>query len=635
MTNQNSNQKEQNTKEEKIISADFENKTIKGPQDLAKTPLSEFLNSNCPDYENSSFLNPKYLKYDESINVKGHKRRLMEIIDYIAKVDIDSENKCISTIPKVAGTVKSTYSITHIFNNRTNQRPNTYYEAKLLEAIHNREIIMSINLEELADNKTFKTKVNTFCTLKNDECTEFVSEFISKSKPEQITEYQNAGRTDFKKANWLWGNAVFHDSKIYFENECGNIKIADNKYVRCSKNTKRALPKYINNPKPIEQVIQELFENIYDSWDGALEPFLAICFMALSAYCPEFWKKEGFGSVVFVGDTEAGKSEITILGLGIYGFDKFFMGTTRNTLVGVEQKMNTINCVPVIIDDISKLKLTGDNFVDELKRLSHGYQRDKGKNGQESGALPPCCPFGFSTNYLPIEKPEILNRVLYLDTENVKFHPKKFNYFNKGVEELSCILPHILTVGFDKVNQYHTDRKNWLTENYNGISDRMASQIAIALAGWDVFTEIAKTELKFPIEKFHEYICSCMGRFETAKSPLDKILEAFPIMIWNSNIREGEQYKISTDDGFTKLTFHKKAICLAYNKYVAMESSEHIDSRSLKNKSTESYRILKFDKPQDFSGAKHSSLVIDITNHPSVNVILEKHIELKKMKKYL
>lgn len=163
----------------------------------------------------------------------------------------------------------------------------------------------------------------------------------------------------------------------------------------------------------------------------------------------------------------------------------------------------------------------------------------------------------------------------------------------------------------------------------------MASQIAIALAGWDVFTEIAKTDLKVPMDKFNEYISTCIQRFEKAKSPLDKLLEAFPIMIWNGNIREGEQYKISTNDGYTKLTFHKKATCIAYCKYVALDSSEHIDSRSIKNKCTDFYKVLKFDKPQKFGDKNHSSIVLDITNHLSVDVILEKHYEYRRMHKSL
>ena len=125
-----------------------------------------------------------------------------------------------------------------------------------------------------------------------------------------------------------------------------------------------------------------------------------------------------------------------------------------------------------------------------------------------------------------------------------------------------------------------------------------------------------------------------MERFETAKSPLDKLLEAFPIMIWNGNIREGEHYKITEDDGLIKLYFHKKATCLAYNKFVAMDSSEHILSRSLKNKSSDTYKVLAFDRPQDYNGKKNSSIVLDITNHPSVDVIMEKHILYKNGQRF-
>ncbi len=550
----------------------------------------------------------------------------------------------ITAIPKMAGTVLSAYTITQIFNNRANQSSSTYHEAKIKEAITGREIILKFGYDDLANDKSLKAKINTLSSFKNDEYTEFVSKYVKKNNPIYIEEITNAGRVFMPEPNltdntptiinWTWGNAAYHNGEIYFEDKNHNIKISNEKYIRVARNSRRLLPRYVINPKPIEEVVKELFKNIYKSWNGALEPFLALAFMALSAYCPEFWRKEGFGSLAFVGDTEAGKTEITALALGIYGFDKSFMGTTRNTLVGVEQKMNNINCTPVIIDDISKFKMSGETFADELKRLMNGMAREKGKNGQESGTLPPCCPFGFSTNHLPNEKPEIMNRLLYLDTENLTFNPKKFNYFGKGVEELSCILPHILNIGFERVNELHTDRKNWLLENYKGISDRMASQIAIAIAGLDVFTQIAKTDLPIPWDKFGEYINTCMQRFETAKSPLDKLLEAFPIMIWNGNIREGEQYKISDDEGFIKLTFHKKATCLAYNKYVAMDSSEHIISRSLKDKSSDTYRVLIFDKPQDFKGKKNSSIVLDITNHPSADVIMEKHILYKNGQRF-
>ncbi len=123
-----------------------------------------------------------------------------------------------------------------------------------------------------------------------------------------------------------------------------------------------------------------------------------------------------------------------------------------------------------------------------------------------------------------------------------------------------------------------------------------------------------------------------MQRFTIAQSPLDKLLEVFPIMIWNGNIKEGEHYKLSFDDGFTKLTFHKKAVCLAYNKYAVLDSSEHIDSRSIKDKNTDFYKILKFNKAQKYDCDKnHCSLVLDITNHPSAEAIIDKHFKLRDM----
>lgn len=56
----------------------------------------------------------------------------------------------------MAGTILSTFTITQIFNNRTNQNPITYHEAKIKEAITGREITMKFGYDDLANDKSFK-----------------------------------------------------------------------------------------------------------------------------------------------------------------------------------------------------------------------------------------------------------------------------------------------------------------------------------------------------------------------------------------------------------------------------------------------------------------------------------------------
>lgn len=611
-------------------------KIVNTPLELGTLTLDEFLDMKALDYKDTSFINQQKIKYDESLKIKGNLNRLMQVKDYIARVEIripgeddvtPEKSRLITVRPKLAATVKNPYAIYKCSNNRTTDKdcePN--YEVELEEAMSNRNFILKIDFNDISNDRLFKSKIKTLSAFSYYEIEEFIANFITKNNPKNVTEYTNCGRINiFDNMDWLWSNSAYIDGKLYNADANGNICIGNNKYIRVSKNSRRLLPVFEPNSTPIEQVIADLFNNIFESWNGALEPFLALSFMAMSPYCSEFWKKEGFGSVAFIGDTEAGKSEITTLGLALFGYDKFFMGTTRNTLVGIEQKMNTVNCIPVIIDDISKFKLSGEGFSDELKRLMTGGIREKGLTGQESGALPPCCPFGFSSNYLPTEKPEIMNRILYLDTENVKFKPEKFNYFNgKGVQELSCILPHILDIGFEKIEQIHTAIKKLLLEKYVGISDRMVSQIAIALTGIEVFKIISKGRINVPLDKLNEYILTCMKRFKDTQRPLDKLLDVMPILIWERRIQEGLQYKLDSDN-LTILTLNKTAICHAYNRYYASDSSKYIDSRQIKNIDTETYKILKFNKTQDFNGKKYHSIVIDISKHPSCEDILANH----------
>ena len=611
-------------------------KKVKTPLEHGIMSLADFLEIKALDYKDTSFINTQKIKYDENVYIEGDLNRIMQIKDYIARVEIKipkedetnpEKSRLITVRHKLAATVKNPYAIYKFSNNRTtdkNCEPN--YEVELEEAMSNRNFILKIDFNDISNDRLFKSKIKTLSAFSYYEIEEFIANFITKNNPKTVTEYTNCGRINiFGNMDWIWSNAAYVGGKLYNADANGNICIGNDKYIRVSQNSRRLLPVFVPNSTPIELVITDLFNNISESWNGALEPFLAFSFMAMSPYCSEFWKKEGFGSVAFIGDTEAGKSEITALGLALFGYDKFFMGTTRNTLVGIEQKMNTVNCIPVIIDDISKFKLGGEGFSDELKRLMTGGIREKGLTGQESGALPPCCPFGFSSNYLPTEKPEIMNRILYLDTENVKFSPEKFNYFNgKGIQELSCILPYILDIGFEKIEQIHTGIKELLLEKYIGISDRMVSRIAIALTGIEVFKIISKNRINVPLDKLNGYILTCMKRFKDTQSPLDKLLDVMPILIWERRIQEGLQYKLNPDN-LVILTLNKTAICHAYNRYYASDSSKHIDSRQIKNIDTATYKILKFNKTQDFSGQKYHSIVVDISNHPSRDDILANH----------
>ena len=81
---------------------------------------------------------------------------------------------------------------------------------------------------------------------------------------------------------------------MHYADEYGNIPLTDNNYIRVVNRSRMLLPVYHQNSKSIEQVITDLFDNIFESWNGAIEPFLAISFIAMSPYCPEFWDKECF-----------------------------------------------------------------------------------------------------------------------------------------------------------------------------------------------------------------------------------------------------------------------------------------------------------------------------------------------------
>ena len=625
-----------------FIESDNE-KTVHTPLEYGITTLEDFLELKALDYKSTSFINSQRLKYDKSLNIKGHLSRLMQVKNYIARVDINipkdndpspEKSRFITIKPKIAGIVKKSSIILQKDNNRIEQHDEDdtekykpIYEIEVINATNGHTIPITINSEDTSNDRLLKSKLITEADLTYSECNEFIANFITKNDPIYVTEYRNSGRIDVdgNSMDWLWGNAAYINGKMHFKNNNRNINIGNNQYIRVKKSLRHLLPKYVPNTKPIEQIIIELFDNIYESWNGAIEPFLALSFMAMSPYCPSFWGKEGFGAVAFIGDTEAGKSEITALGLALFGFDKFFMATTRATVVGIEQKMNSVNCIPVIVDDISKFKMSGDNFCEELKRITSGLSRDKGLTAQESGALPPCCPFGFSSNYLPTEKPEFINRTLYLDTENVKFDPSKFNYFDgKGVKELSCILPSILEVGITEIQKIREEKKESLVKEYAGTSNRMLSQIALALTGIEVFKKLSNGKIKWAEDKLNAYILGCIKRFNDTLTPIDKLLEAMPTLISERRIKSGIEYEFESDN-LEILSIYKTQVCQAYNHYYAMEDSKRINSRKIKEVQSENYTIIDLHGSHKYQGKNQNSLILDISKSPYRDEILKAH----------
>ena len=223
---------------------------------------------------------------------------------------------------------------------------------------------------------------------------------------------------------------------------------------------------------------------------------------------------------------------------------------------------------------------------------------------------------------MPSEKPEIFNRMLFLNADNLTFSPDDFKYFGRSREELSCILPYILKYSPDEVKNKHEIIKKELKSQYVNGSDRMLSQIAIALIGYQILSEIANTKLAFPHDKLNQYVTDCISRFKSYKNPIEKLLDAFPVLIWNGNISYGNQYFVSQDDGKIILKFHKVAVFKAYNKYFIEDKSEKINTSTVKAVKSPLYEILKFNQSVNINDYRGHGIILDITKHPFAEAIL-------------
>ena len=506
--------------------------SITNPTDLGLIPLEEYLQTNCFSYKDISLLNNKVYNVDDSVNLKGDQTRLMIIKDYIGIVTVNRKDKKVSVAFGLGGVPVDCAEVETISNNRTGEAVITKYEIPIKCANSEKIKLAVFAPEKIYDVKEFRKETGCLCNFNIPEVLEFIKQ-ETENVNKFVAEFTNCGRIDFDKNDWLWGNAVFIDGKLYREiDKYRNIKNTDNRYIRAQKRVRRNMPMYYHNAKPISKVLTDLFDNVYSAWNGAIEPPFAICFMSLSAFYNRFWPNEGFGTVGFIGETEGGKTEI-------------------------------------------------------------------------------------------------FNRMLFLNADNLNFSPENFKYFGKAKEELSCILPHILKYSPDEIKNKHERNKNKLKMQYANGSDRMLSQIAIALTGYEVLSEIAGTQLTFPQDKLNQYVMDCISRFKSYKNPIEKLLEAFPVLIWNGHITSYNQYSVERIDGKIILKFHKVAVFKAYNRYFVEDKSEEIRTSAVKPVKSELYEIIKFNQSININDNRGHGVVLDITKHPYAEAILSGRYTIK------
>ena len=209
-------------------------KKVKTPLEHGIMSLADFLEIKALDYKDTSFINTQKIKYDENVYIEGDLNRIMQIKDYIARVEIKipkedettpEKSRLITVRPKLAATVKNPYAIYKFSNNRTTDKdcePN--YEVELEEAMSNRNFILKIDFNDISNDRLFKSKIKTLSAFSYYEIEEFIANFITKNNPKTVTEYTNCGRINiFGNMDWIWSNAAYVGGKLCNADENGNI----------------------------------------------------------------------------------------------------------------------------------------------------------------------------------------------------------------------------------------------------------------------------------------------------------------------------------------------------------------------------------------------------------------------------
>ena len=200
-----------------------------------------------------------------------------------------------------------------------------------------------------------------------------------------------------------------------------------------------------------------------------------------------------------------------------------------------------------------------------------------------------CSPLACSTNEALPDLQEVVNRLNIVEIFGKIFKADKFKYHEvdkdggNNLKELSLILPEFLKFSKDDVLKLYEQTFEMLENNVQDTQKRIINNIAYAYTGTLLLLKIAGISIDGLQDKVIEYTQQQIAKYESIKTPVEKVLDSIIILTKLGIIQAGTHFKI-TDEEFgdtteTHIKFHKDLILSAINKYYSYDKSKQIDEK--------------------------------------------------------
>ena len=483
---------------------------------------------------------------------------------------------------------------TFVYNDKSGRKSYQYYVVSLKNDKGRIETDVEVAYNSKSDVNQFQTIVNNLYTgfsvcMKEAEFKTFVEEYISPKVASTATIYINAGVTP--NGNLLYENALATPNGIYWADDNGYIKTANNTYVRLAEAT-HYLPKLAKSNKTGKQVANEVMTNILECWsDNVVLPLLTLGHMVMALYFNDIVKRYGVPTLILYGETGTGKSTLVTVGLSIFGLAREALTSGSSSAKSNEYFYSKYNCMNVCIDDVKGETLNSANFIALVKGAYKAVPRTvmlPYRKGVDY--IHTCSPLAYSTNESLPDLKEVINRMNIIEIFGKVFKADKFNYHeinngsNDNLKELSLILPEFLKYSKDDIIKLYVQVFELLRANVQDTQNRVISNIAYAYTGALMLLNIAGIEVEKLQEMVIEYTAKQIQKYESIKTVVDKVLSEIVTLYELGYLEKDKHFKLAkvpTEYGERlHIRFKKDVVISMINKFYSNDKTKRIDDKA-------------------------------------------------------
>lgn len=405
----------------------------------------------------------------------------------------------------------------------------------------------------------------------NDNTLRLIRDHINKNYHDTVYLIPNSGEIGVEGIEGrIYANGFADKNGFTQADNDGTTLIQDKKRFKIDGSHGANLPCMYTGEVDTRVETYNLLSSMDKGFKGKIEPFLALGLGVMGMFSKDIWRDtSGFPTAFLYGASKQGKSTIQNIINYIYGFDEKFLALGNSTSRSVNRKKNLYNGCVIHLNDVSAKVLMREEFENNVIESYEQGLREKLKNGSEFNNLQQNSVMFISSNYLPIQKEKMLNRILPINfVQNMYDHTQMLNYYKKPYQ-LSRIMLDLLKFGWNGILPNIKTFDSWLAEKCEITPSRESSNVAIAYTGLLLLQEIGGYKLENQEQKLLKYFEWYLEQFQQLEDPVDSFINYLPQMLNEGVLQPEEHFWIEKGkDKTIKLTISTSACLHKYNCYI-------------------------------------------------------------------